>query len=491
MSKSAETQRRRVLLVVGAAAETEALLPERLDGELIEACSVSDPDLALAALERTPADAVLVEAQAGQPLPFAFLKAALERWPGLPVLLAADALDAGQVAEAVALGASDLLLRPLAERELELALRKSLIAAARSAAAPPPPRAESGMVFGHAPAMKAVRELVEQVAPAQSTLLVRGESGTGKELVARAVHRQSLRADRPFIKIDCTSLPENLIESELFGYEKGAFTGALSQKLGRVQLADTGTLFLDEIGDLALPLQAKLLRLLQDREFERLGGRHTLRVDVRVVAATHRDLETMVERGTFRQDLFYRLNVVPIWLPPLRARRADIPELAEHFCAEIARGLGKPGLRFDGGALRLLASQRWPGNVRQLQNFVERVVVMCRGATLTEADVRGELDRPVRFATETGTVGGDAAGGAGAPGEPVRASLADAGGAGLRLDEALRGAERQALLRALEHSGGNRSAAARLLGVCRATLYTKLAEHGLANEGTPPATPGG
>ncbi|HEX5101853.1 MAG TPA: sigma-54 dependent transcriptional regulator [Polyangiaceae bacterium] len=445
---------------------------EALAGESFELVATAAAQ-ALATLEDRAIDAVVLELS-GQEATTALLGSIQDRWPGLPVVLITDDASPERIAEVVGLGASDLLLRPFAPPQLLFAVQKALAAAEKTAAAPPPPRAETGIVFGRTPTMQALRELLEQVAPSASTVLVRGESGTGKELVARALHRLSPRVSRPFIKIDCTSLPETLIESELFGYEKGAFTGATAQKLGRVQLADTGTLFLDEVGELPLPVQAKLLRLLQDRELERLGGKQTLRVDVRVVAATHRDLEGMVQKGEFRQDLFYRLNVVPLWIAPLRARRADVPELATYFCDEVVKASGRGPVTLGADALKLLASQRWPGNARQLQNFVERLVVLCRTGTITEADVKGELERPVRFATETGTVGADASG----PPEGD-ASAGSGSPAGLALDAIVKSAERQALVRALDQAGGNRSAAARLLGVSRTTLYTKLEEYGL------------
>jgi two-component system response regulator AtoC len=458
---------RRSVLVIGSAGGDSAVR-EALGGEGLELV-VADEASALATLEERAIDAVVLETTPDAAATTALLTSLEDRWPGLPVVIVTDDASPERMAEIVALGANDLLLRPLSAPQLAFAVRKALAAAQKTAAAPPPPRAETGIVFGRSPTMQSLRELIDQVAPSTSTALVRGESGTGKELVARALHRLSPRASRPFIKIDCTSLPETLIESELFGYEKGAFTGATAQKLGRVQLADTGTLFLDEVGELPLPLQAKLLRLLQDREFERLGGKQTLRVDVRVVAATHRDLEGMVQKGEFRQDLFYRLNVVPLWIAPLRARRADVPELATYFCEAVVKASGRPPVVLSAEALKLLSSQRWPGNARQLQNFVERLVVLCRSGTIGDADVKAELERPVRFATETGTVGADASG---APGG------APDGGA-LALGEIVRSAERQALVRALEQAGGNRSAAARLLGVSRTTLYTKLEEYGL------------
>ena len=457
--------KRRILLVAPPAGRADPAFGAALHEEGLEFVT-SDVAGALDVLERDASDVVVVETGTEHTASLAMLGALEERWPGLPVLVVLDTVGEAEMAKLLELGAHDLLLRPLAPRQLAFAVSKALAVVKRVAVAPPPPRVASGIVFGSSPAMRSLRQLLEQVAPSASTVLVRGESGTGKELVARAVHKLSPRADRPFVKIDCTSLPETLIESELFGYEKGAFTGASAQKLGRVQLADTGTLFLDEIGELPAAVQAKLLRLLQDREFERLGGKETLRVDVRVVAATHRDLEGMVERGEFRQDLFYRLNVVPLWIAPLRARRVDVPELAKHFCEEVVQASGRPAVVLEEGALKLLAAQRWPGNARQLQNFVERLVVLCRGRSITETDVNAELARPVRFATETGTAGADA----------TDASV-ESGSASL--EAVVRAAEREALARALERTDNNRSAAARLLGVSRTTLYAKLEEHGL------------
>ncbi len=304
-----------------------------------------------------------------------------------------------------------------------------------------------------------------------ATALVRGETGTGKELVARALHLRSARKDGPFVKVHCAALPDALLESELFGYEKGAFTGATARKPGRIELAEGGTLFLDEIGDITPALQVKLLRLLQDREYERLGGVQTIKADVRFVAATHRDLENMVKRGEFREDLFYRLNVVTLWLPPLRARRDDIPELARAFATEFCCAYGKPGATLDATAIDALRSERWPGNVRQLQNFVERLIVLAQGP-ITSDDVRREMGEHVRFETQ---ITGVAAGGSSNPTpDPVSSSVARP------LGEAVRIAERHAIERALRHSGGNRTVAARILGVSRATLYTKLEEHGIS-----------
>ncbi len=263
------------------------------------------------------------------------------------------------------------------------------------------------------------------------------------------------------MKLHCAGLPDTLLESELFGYEKGAFTGAVARKPGRVELAQGGTLFLDEIGDITPAMQVKLLRLLQEREFERLGGTQTLKVDVRFVAATHRPLEELVRAGTFREDLFYRLNVVPIWLPALRERPADVAPLARHFVREHASEHGKPGLQLSDAAIARLAAQPWPGNVRELQNFIERLVVLTETTEISAAEVERELQRRPALTL--------------VPGGLSAAAPAPAG----TLDDSRRSAEKDALQDALRKAAGNRTLAARLLGVSRRTLYNKLDEYAL------------
>jgi formate hydrogenlyase transcriptional activator len=248
-------------------------------------------------------------------------------------------------------------------------------------------------LIGKSPALEAVLEQVQQVAPTSSTVLIQGETGTGKELIARSVHDSSSRFARPFIKLNCAAIPFDLLESELFGHERGAFTGAIAQKVGRFESADKGTLFLDEVGDIPLALQPKLLRVLQEQEFERMGSTKTHRVDVRLVAATHRNLVEMVKRSEFRSDLYYRLNVFPIQLPSLRARREDIPALVEHFVAIYARRMDKQIDHIPPETMSALVSYPWPGNIRELQNFIERSVILTSGnvlhaplATLSSAD---------------------------------------------------------------------------------------------------------
>src|SRR5258707_13844930 len=237
-------------------------------------------------------------------------------------------------------------------------------------------------IIGNSSALESVLEQVEQVAPTDSTVLIQGETGTGKELIARAVHNLSARCGRAFVKLNCAAIPFDLLESELFGHEKGAFTGAVAQKVGRFELADKGTLFLDEVGDIPLALQPKLRRVLQEQEFERLGGTRTHQVDVRLVAATHRNLVEMVKRNEFRSDLYYRLNVFPIPLPPLRERREDIPALVKHYVEIYARRIGKEIEHIPPETMSALVSYQWPGNIRELQNFIERSVILTSGSVL-------------------------------------------------------------------------------------------------------------
>ncbi|MBT3344364.1 MAG: sigma 54-interacting transcriptional regulator [Gemmatimonadetes bacterium] len=237
-------------------------------------------------------------------------------------------------------------------------------------------------ITGGSPALRQVLDQVQRVAPTDSTVLILGETGTGKELICRAIHHDSMRSEKPLVKLNCAAIPSGLIESELFGHEKGAFTGAIQQKRGRFELAHGGTIFLDEIGDIPLETQPKLLRLLQEREFERVGGSTTIQSDVRVIAATHRNLEQMVADGSFRQDLFYRLNVFPLTLPPLRERREDIPLLAQYFSQRMGQRQGLPALEFSSDAVERLLGYHWPGNIRELENIVERAVILCDGGMI-------------------------------------------------------------------------------------------------------------
>jgi two-component system, NtrC family, response regulator HydG len=311
-------------------------------------------------------------------------------------------------------------------------------------------------LIGASPPMRAVFDTIEQVAGTDATVLIRGETGTGKELVARVLHSLSPRRDQPFVAVNCAALPESLVESELFGHERGAFTGAQGRKLGRFERADGGTLFIDEVADMPEAVQVKLLRVLQERAFERVGGTETLHVDIRLVTATHIDLDDAIRSGRFREDLFYRLDVVPITLPPLRERPSDVPLLVEHLLGEYQRRLGKSGIRLAGDVLRRLALHQWPGNVRELSNAIERMVALTPSGGVAELPELRARPRE-RLATV-------------APLPEV---------AGTTLKEMVDDYERGILARALERSGGNRSAAARALGITRQGLSLKLQKYGM------------
>jgi two-component system response regulator AtoC len=469
-----------MVLVVDPNATRAAELCELLVQNGLRATHCGEAAEAVARLEREPASVVISELVLPDTDGLELITMLEQSWPGLPVVMLAANASVAQAVAAVKAGASDFLQRPVDRDELLFVVNKALTIVELRAEHPPPPSShERAGILGDSPTMRQVYSTLQRAAQGTATVLVRGESGTGKELAARALHDASPRAREPFVKIDCASLPENLLESELFGYERGAFTGAVTRKPGRAELADKGTLFLDEIGELTLPLQAKLLRLLQDRQIERLGGTTTIKIDVRVVAATHRDLESMVERQQFRLDLFYRLNVVPLWLPPLRARREDIDILVQHFCRVLGAANGKSNISIDRDAVKALRGQRWPGNVRQLQNFIERLVVLSPGPVIREEDVRTELANQVRFSTQPGTSTHLHAAVSPASSEGSPAATVAAPTAILPLDQEVRRAEKKALERALLFAKQNRSLAARLLGVSRSTLYAKLEEHGL------------
>jgi two-component system, NtrC family, response regulator AtoC len=384
-----------------------------------------------------------------------------ETYPGTPVILMTAHGTIPVAVEAMKAGAADFIVKPFDRDEILYAVHKAL---ARSRTEPEETvgvGAGKERLVAVAPAMQEAVALLRRVAPGNSTVLLRGESGVGKDIAAHLLHSLSGRAQGPFIKVHCAALPEALLESELFGYEKGAFTGAVARKPGRVELASGGTLFLDEIGDLTLAMQVKLLRLLQDKSFELLGSTSTQRADVRFITATHRDLEALVKNGAFREDLFYRLNVIPVWLPPLRERPEEIEALASQFCADFAVGGKRPTLRFSPDALQLLRRQPWPGNVRQLQNFVERLTILSDGPVISLAEVERELGRHLGVASSQDT--------SAAKGEDAFPVL-----------ELQRGeAERTALTGALQRAGGNRTVAAKLLGISRRTLYNKFHEHGM------------
>ncbi len=316
---------------------------------------------------------------------------------------------------------------------------------------------DEGRIIGRSAPMLELLRQVEKVAASPSSVLIYGESGTGKEVVARAIHRRSDRHEGPFVKVNCGALAEGLLESELFGHEKGAFTGAIRRRRGRFELADSGSILLDEISEISPALQVKLLRVLQERSFERVGGESTLTVDVRVIASTNRDLRTEVAAGRFREDLFYRLFVIPLRLPPLRERREDIPLLAAHLIGRLCRQMGRPPVALADEALELLRVYDWPGNVRELENILERAIVLCEGDRICPGDLPFEGS--------------------------ARPAAADVAGAIPPLRSALDDLERRLIRRALEAAGGVKIEAARLLDLKPSVLYYKLEKHGLVEPG--------
>ena len=359
--------------------------------------------------------------------------------------------------EAMKMGAADFLLKPFSLDHLMAVIHKALEVRAlrdenRKLREELGFRYEFDNIVGRSEPMRQIFATISRVAPTRATVLVAGESGTGKDLIARAIHYHSPRRDRPFVKINCTAIPENLMESELFGYEKGAFTGANTTKPGKFEQADTGTVFLDEIGDVPPSIQVKLLRILQEREFERLGSNRTRQIDVRVLAATNVDLRAALEQGTFREDLYYRLNVVPLNMPPLRERKDDILFLAEHFLKKLMRDGGSQVKSISDEAIRKLESYHWPGNVRELENVIERSVVLCSGTRIDAEDVR--LDIAPRSRTDQ-----------------TDAFLPE----GMTLEEH----EQNIIREALRRADGNKSQAARLLGITRNALRYRLTQMGL------------
>jgi DNA-binding NtrC family response regulator len=329
--------------------------------------------------------------------------------------------------------------------------------------------------------------LARKVAASSSAVLIRGESGTGKELLAEAIHAASPRAARPFVKVHCAALAQNLLESEIFGHVKGAFTGADRDRVGRFEQANGGTLFLDEIGDINLEVQTKLLRVLQQMSFERVGSSQPITVDVRILAATHQDLEAMIRTGRFREDLYYRINVFSLRTPPLRERREDIFELAVHFLGRHAERIGKAVSHLDEEALEALVAHDWPGNIRELENAIERAVVLADGPAITRDDLPAEVRQPSppRRRARAGTAAASARGtgtGASSWNGSADADTASAS-AEESWDAEFVGFERQRLLDALAGAQGNKSEAARLLGMPRSTLCSKLEKHGLNDKG--------
>ncbi|MEW6273613.1 MAG: sigma-54 dependent transcriptional regulator [Bacillota bacterium] len=383
----------------------------------------------------------------------------------LPVILMTAFGTTEMAIQAMKAGAFDYIVKPFNLDELILTVKKAVtmkqlaseveILRGNHGAEQAPVELPMDIMIGQSLPMQAVYKTIGRVANSNVTVLIQGESGTGKELVARAIHGNSDRRGGPFVKINCATIPENLMESELFGYEKGAFTGAGSRKPGKFELAHQGTIFLDEIGELTLSAQAKLLRVLQEKEFERVGGTENIRVDVRILAATNKDLQRCVQEGTFREDLYFRLRVVTIWLPPLREHMEDVPVLARYFLQHYSRELSKVVNDFSPAAMLMLQQYDWPGNVRELRNICEQAVVLARGPIIMPEDLPFSLQSSSRELREAVLK----------PGMTLKEIVADV--------------ERQVILRTLREHNWNRSATAKVLGLNRRSLYAKMKEYGL------------
>jgi DNA-binding NtrC family response regulator len=420
---------------------------------------------ALALLRRTPVDLVLADYRMPDLSGLELLKASQRLNPEVPVVLITAYGSIASAVEAMKAGAYDYLTKPIELDELahlvhRIAERRQLLAEVQELRTQLRERFRVEGIVGDSSQMQEVLSLVARVAPTPSTVLIRGESGTGKELIAKAIHYNSPRHDRPFVKVNVSALPETLLESELFGHEKGAFTGATERRIGRFEAADGGTLFLDEIGDLPAALQVKLLRVLQEREIERLGSQRPIAVDIRILAATNQDLERAMRERRFREDLYYRLNVFPIVLPPLRERREDLPLLIEFLLQKFAVRLGKPVMALSHQAMDVLMRYDYPGNVRELENILERAIILARHEAIYVEDLPLHLhESPPEDARETPT--GQAS-----------------------LPEVLHAIEQQMLRRALERHGGVQTRAAAELGISERVLRYKLRKHQIyAEEG--------
>jgi len=443
------------ILVVDDEQNARAALRTLLADEGYEIAEAADGEEALALLPAFAPAAVLADVRMPRLDGLGLLRRAREQGSDAVFVMMTAFASVEAAVEAMRAGAENYLVKPLDVNAVLVVLEKALEKLrlqrdTQNLRERVRERYRFHSIVGDAPELQAVYEVVKRAAPTKANVLILGESGTGKELIAQALHEESPRRDRTFVKVNCAALSETLLESELFGHEKGSFTGAIGRKEGRFELADGGTLFLDEIGDISPSTQIKLLRVLQQKEFERVGGTQTIKVDVRLVAATNRDLAAEVKAGTFREDLYYRLNVVAVTLPPLRQRKGDIPALVSHFVEKYGKAYGKEVRGLAPGTLNALLAHDWPGNVRELENVVERAVVLAKAPELTADDLPPSLRGP-------------------RPRERTSGSLIP----GATLHEI----EREAILRTLEMVGGSTSRAAELLGISVRKIQYRLKEY--------------
>ncbi len=448
------------ILIVEDEAKMRRLLELNLGEDGFSTFSAGDAETGLKLLRENSVDLVVTDLKLPGMNGLEFLQAVKHQNAALPVVVMTAFGSVETAVEAMKAGASDYVLKPFSLSEMRMVIHKELDVRDlreenRSLREALGKKYSHPNIVARSAKMQEVLATVERVAPTNSTVLLGGESGVGKDLIARAIHEKSKRVRGPFLKINSTAIPENLLESELFGYEKGAFTGAAASKPGKFELADKGTLFLDEIGDVPPAIQVKLLRVLQEREFERLGGTKTIKVDVRLIAATNRDLRAALEEGTFREDLYYRLNVVPIDIAPLRERKEDIPDLVNLFISRFAADSGKTIDGISPQAMQALVDYHWPGNVRELQNIVERAGALAQGNVLEPADIHIDARPSKAAATGNGFL-------------PE----------GMTLEQW----EDEMVQEALRRANGNKSQAARLLGLSRNALRYRLSKIGIPDE---------
>jgi DNA-binding NtrC family response regulator len=457
------------VLVVDDEANLRKVLATMLRRTGYEVTVAADGEQGLAEFQKSGADIVITDLVMPKVGGMEILRAVNSSSPDVPVIIITAHGTVDSAVEAIKLGAFDYITKPFDQAEIQAVIAKAARThdiAQRNVRVDGRARAA---IVGQSPQMQEIFKIIEKVADTPSTVLITGESGTGKELIATALHEGSSRRNKPLIRINCAAIPKDLMESELFGYERGAFTGAVTSKPGRFELADGGTLFLDEIAEIPVEMQVKILRALQESEFERVGGIKTTRVDVRLIAATNRNLELEIEAGRFRKDLYYRLAVVPIVLPALRERQSDIPMLTHHFIEKYNRKLNKKIEGISDEALALLQAHAWPGNIRELENLMERVLLFADGPKIAAKDLPDHIRQAV---VET-----PAAASATADGTPAETGLKDI----VRMKAAA--LEKDLIAKALEETGGNVTRAARLLQISRKSLQTKMKEFGLRDEG--------
>lgn len=410
---------------------------------------------ALSCLKKEPIHTVITDLRMPHLDGMGLLKTICRQYPDIPVIIITAHETVDSAVTALKIGAFDYISKPFEKEDMIRVIQKAIHTYQEKSRSPSDPEIHSDLI-SQSPKMKEILKMIQKISDSPSTVLITGESGTGKELVARTLHQLSSRREHPFLAINCSAIPSTLIESELFGYEKGAFTGAIHSKPGRFELANSGTLFLDEIGEISLEVQAKLLRVIQNNEIERVGGIHTLKIDIRLITATNKDLREEIKKGDFREDLYYRLNVVPIDLPPLRERTEDFPHLVDFFIEKYNKKLGKQIQEMDRQTMEILSHFQWPGNIRQLENMIERMILLNEGDQLTVESIPTEILEGIPAPISDLTT------------SPPLFSFKEI------VKETTQKIERKLILKALEETHDNVTQAAKRLGISRKSLQNKI-----------------